>query len=220
MTDSLSSLVVIVVLWVAIGLVLSLVMGRRGHLAGAWLVLGTLLGPLAVILALDASRHDEVLLPRPVGQREASAAGLVDVLVGYDGSPQSAAVVEAVGRLLGERLGRVTVATVVPFDGPVDPERQAAAGLKQFAAGVTGTVITDLQLVHGRPAAALRTLAASGQYELIAVGARGTGLSKHMLGSAARELAQGGDIPVLVVGRSCRPVQRVSRRRRSAARAA
>ncbi|HEV8627025.1 MAG TPA: hypothetical protein VG034_21480 [Acidimicrobiia bacterium] len=46
---------VVAVSWLAIGLTLSLVMGRRGHDAFTWLVLGTLFGPLGASKALLGS---------------------------------------------------------------------------------------------------------------------------------------------------------------------
>ena len=75
--------------WLSLGLLLSLVMGRRGHDAFSWLVLGTLLGPLGVVLAVSSwraeeRRPDHVLEPITRG-------GGVDVLVGMDGSPQARA---------------------------------------------------------------------------------------------------------------------------------
>ncbi len=47
---------------------------------------------------------------------------------------------------------------------------------------------------------ALRQAATEGGYELIVVGTRGKGLTNHILGSAASELARDSKIPVLLVG--------------------
>lgn len=47
--------------WMGIGVVLAVVMGRRGHSSFGWLVLGAVLGPLAVVLAIDAWGHSEEL---------------------------------------------------------------------------------------------------------------------------------------------------------------
>lgn len=203
MTDSMTFVIVIAGVWLAIGLGLSLVMGRRGHLAFSWLIIGTVLGPLGLVLALDSSRHDEELKPREVAHDiPPPRAGSVDVLAGYDGSPESLAAVDAAARLLGDRLGRLTVATVVPYDGSTTPERLADVALQSFAGNgrTTTQLVTDLKVLHGRPAEALRNGAVDGNYQLIAIGARGAGFSKHVLGSAAYELARGGSVPVLVVG--------------------
>lgn len=53
--------------WLLIGLGLAVEMGRRGYETYGWGVLGTLLGPFAIVLAIDAIRHpdgDAVRRPR------------------------------------------------------------------------------------------------------------------------------------------------------------
>ncbi len=201
MFDNLTVVIVIATLWFVIGLDLSLTMSRRGHSGFSWLVLGTLLGPFAVVLAVDASHHDEKLKPVSVGHPRPERRLGVDVLVGYDGSPGSLAAIEAPAKLLGDRLGRLTVATVVPFDNLVEAEQLAIAALRRLSdASSAGEVVTDLKVLHGRPAEALREWGVQDGYELIAVGSRGAGMSKRLLGSAAYELARGGKVPVLVVG--------------------
>lgn len=201
MSDNLV-LILIAASWLAIGFTLSLVMGRRGHGSFGWLILGTVLGPLALVLAIDAIRHDEVLKPVLVRQGTAGApAGMIDVIAGYDGSPESKAAIEASIRLLGDRLGRLTVASVVPFDNIQEPERRARDDLRRIAeAGGIGDRITAFTVLHGRPSEALRQWAAEEGYDLIAVGARGSGMSKRVVGSNAHELAEGGKVPVLIVG--------------------
>ena len=87
-------IVVVAVAWLSTGLTLSLVMGRRGHDALAWLVLGTLFGPLGAIFAVEA-RSDELTRPEMVAPAQSSGPGPVDVLVGVDGSPESIAALRA-----------------------------------------------------------------------------------------------------------------------------
>jgi nucleotide-binding universal stress UspA family protein len=188
-------------IWVAIGVVLSVVMGRRGHSGFEWLVLGTMLGPLGIVLAIDAGRHDELLRPVPVdaGALLTDGSGSIDVLVGYDGSPESAAALEAVVHLLGGRLGRLTVAGVVPYGSVRDDERRASSGLRGLAAR-TAAPAPRLEILHGHPSVALAQAAVDDGYDLLAVGTRGAGVTKSILGSAASELARHSKIPVLVVG--------------------
>lgn len=201
MFDSLLGLIIVVgVVWLAIGVVLSVAMGRRGHSSFSWLVLGTLLGPLAVVLAIDSGAHAEGLSPTPVSVSAAERFG-VDVVAGYDGSAESRAAIEAAAALLGDRLGRLAVVTVVPFDGGTESERLAKAGLQRFGgANPVAAPVTRLEVLHGRPADAIRQWASEEGYDLIAVGARGSGVAKRVLGSAAYDLARGGKVPVLVVG--------------------
>ena len=191
----------VVAAWFAIGLVLSIVMGRRGHNGFGWLVMGALLGPLGIAMAIDAGRHDEQLRPRTLAERVPVTAGTgpIDVLIGYDGSSEADAAPQAVVDLLGDRLGRLTVATVIPFGGLREQEQDATELLRQLARRIPGRV-TELEVVHGHPSVALRQCAVEGGYKLIAVGTRGAGLSKALRGSAASELARESEVPVLFVG--------------------
>lgn len=201
MSDSASVVAIVAASWAAIGLLLSIVMGRRGHNSFGWLVLGTLLGPLAVALAVDARRHDERLERAPLGggARAMSGTGPVDVLVGYDGSPQSVAAIGVAIELLGDRLGRLTVASVVSYGGVREEERRAREALRRLTRHPARPE-PELAILHGHPSTALRQCGIEGGYDLIAIGTRGAGLTKAILGSAATELARDSKIPVLLVG--------------------
>jgi nucleotide-binding universal stress UspA family protein len=198
---NLSFVVAVAGVWIVIGLVLSLVMARRGHNGTVWLALGTLMGPLAVIFALDASGHEDMrpaVLDQP-GPGPTLGYGPVDVLVGFDGSSESEPAAQAVVELLGPRLGRLTIATVVPYDGGRDAERRAIAALEHQSDRVGGFV-PQVEVLHGRPAAALSLRAAEAGYDLLVVGTRGAGFSKAILGSAAVELSHDSKVPVLLAG--------------------
>jgi nucleotide-binding universal stress UspA family protein len=196
----------VAVIWLATGVLLSIVMGRRGHNGFGWLVMGTLLGPFGVALAVDAGRHGERLEPQSVpGPASAAGTGPVDVLFGSDGSPESATALAAALALLGDRLGRLTLATVVPFGDVTAPERRAKAALRLLRDRAPAS---DLEVLHGHPSAALRQFAAEGGYGLIVVGSRGRGLTNALLGSAADELSHHSEIPVLVVGERQRVADR------------
>lgn len=200
MPESFGFVVGVASVWVFIGVVLSLVMGRRGYYRFSWLVLGALLGPLAIVLALDSWRHHEQLAPTVLVEAPAArSSGTVDVLVGHDGSPEAAAVVEAAVELLGPRLGRLTLATVVPFDVGARSESLAAAALRRVA-DMPQTPSAELEILHGRPAEALQRRAIEGHYDLLTIGIRGDGVAKAMLGRTATELARGSKVPVLMVG--------------------
>ena len=169
MADSLGFFVVIGAAWLAIGLVLSIVMGRRGHDSFSWLVLGTVLGPLAVVLAVEAGRHNERLQPAPVGAGTPVAAGTgpVDVLVGYDGSPQSTAAIDAVSGLLGDRLGRADGDDRHSLRSCREPERLATEALRRLIGRVPGAS-PQFEVLHGHPSTALSQYASERGYELIA----------------------------------------------------
>jgi nucleotide-binding universal stress UspA family protein len=139
----------------------------------------------------------------------------VDVLVGIDGSPESAAATTAL-ELLGGRVGRLTLVAVTDLDDSYAGreervrlqgvlERQAEAvrawlGERDGPVEAKQTVVPELKLMAGRPATTLDTIAAEDGYELLVVGARGAGLSRVLLGSVASRLAARASVPVLVVG--------------------
>jgi nucleotide-binding universal stress UspA family protein len=202
LSDGLALVVGIGASWFAIGLALAVVMGRRGHSSFGWLVVGTIMGPMAILFAIDARRHDERLHPLPLVPRRNAAPpeGPVDVLVGYDGSPESTAALDAAVALLGKRMGRVTVTTVVPYGDLPDVERAARKQLQHLARR-RRLAAPDFEILHGHPSDALAQRAADGGYDLIVVGTRGAGVSKSILGSAASELARDSTVPVLLAGR-------------------
>lgn len=198
-------LLIIAALWVLIGVTASLVMGRRGHSAYTWLLLGAVFGPLVVpigMTAVRAERRDPRAQARFVEVGE-QGSGTVNVLVGIDGSVQSAAALRAALELFADRIGRLTLAGVIDYDSaisgrPWDTERLAVVELNRIAASVEVPRPATVVLV-GNPAAALAKHAAGDGYELLVVGRRGHGASKALLGSTAMKLGHGADVPVLVV---------------------
>lgn len=202
--------VVLAILWVAIGAGVGLVEARRGHWHKGWVV-SSLFGPFAVPLALQRRGFAE---PEPVVLLRGKARrGPVDVLVGLDGSASSTAAAEVALGLLGPRVRRVTLATVLDVDTAAPhadsllypepyPEEVAARELLDRAAGrvrassghAPGSVI-----LAGEPAAALGRYAVEEGYELIVVGCRPRGLSKLVLGSCASKLAGEAPVPVLLI---------------------
>jgi nucleotide-binding universal stress UspA family protein len=100
--------------------------------------------------------------------------------------------------LLGSRVGRLTLATVVPYDGGVEHERMARAALEDEAKSMGR--MPRLEILHGRPSDALLERAAEDGYDLLVIGTRGAGMSRALLGSAAADIARAGKIPVLLAG--------------------
>jgi len=196
-------LLIVVPAWVVIGLLTSYVMGRRGHDLFSWGALGALFGPLVIPLAVDAARAERRgrVVPVVVGRR---GAGPLHVLVGVDGSTEAAEAAVEVVTLLGDRLGDVTLATVLDFDaertgqGSVY-EREARTALGEVAASLPGVTATEV-LLSGPPAATLAGYGEQHDVDLVVVGHRGRGLSDALLGSVAARLARECALPVLVGG--------------------
>jgi nucleotide-binding universal stress UspA family protein len=184
--------------WLVIGAALSVLMGRRGFDPYAWFVLGVILGPLALVIAvysLSAGHEEEpeMLAPPP------RLGGKVDVVVGFDGSWESCAAYRAVVDLFGTRLGRLTMARVIPHQAGWEAVQEARRSLESEA-GTFPSRAVGLEVLYGKPDVALTEFARAGGYDVIAAGTRGAGLSKGVLGSVATELARHGSIPVLLVG--------------------
>ena len=206
-----TTLLVIFLIWAAIGAVAAVVMGRRGHASFSWLVAGATLGPLVVPVALSRTRQARTLPPTKVDR---TRRGPVDILVGIDGSRDSIAAANLVAGLVGERVGRLTLATVVDYDTALDGDkshthRTARAALARAAAAVKATVRRDIDTVvlAGIPADALTNHAVSARYDVIAVGNRGRGATKVVMGSVASRLTRSSPVPVLVAAADL-PVRR------------
>lgn len=189
--------IVIGVVWLSIGVVLAIVMGRRGHISVGWGALGVMLGPLAIVAAVVTARHEKeeqpsvIELPTPLG-------GPVDVLVGIDGSVECRLALERIITLLGPRLGRLCLATVVPYEDVPDHRRREIGELARHArlSGIPGA---GQELLCGPPAEALGDFARAGGYDVLVVGSRGKGLTKAVLGRTATALAAGCPVPALIV---------------------
>jgi nucleotide-binding universal stress UspA family protein len=208
----------LMVTFACIGLVLALVMGRLGHSPFAWGLLGLVLGPIALLLALVEVRSERPWWTRLVASG-APGSGPVDVLVGIDGSPESAAATTAALELLGDRVGRLTLVAVTEVDDSTaghqerdrlreELERQAEAVRawqqeQRRTVKAVRPVIPELQLLSGPPARTLDTIAAEDGYGLLVVGARGAGMSSVLLGSVATRLAARASVPVLIIGDRC-----------------
>jgi nucleotide-binding universal stress UspA family protein len=189
--------------WAVSALGLGIVMGRRGYSGFGWGVIGAALGPIGVLLALTfraappPDRWERAGLP---------SSGPVDVLVGTDGSPASVAAATAAIELLGDRLGKVTLASVAPLDANAEYESRAREVLAETGAALAdrlehhGAVAGEVVL-HGRPDEALLSRARDGGYDLIVVGSHGHGASTALLGSVAASLVADADVPLLIGGR-------------------
>lgn len=192
-------LVIAIISWLGIGVVLAAALGRRGFDSTSWFLIGVVLGPMALPIAWNCVRRDESLSPETVAA-PASARDVtgIDILVGFDGSPESRGAVDEAVVLFGERLGRLTLATVVPFDDAPMLDDAARVALEEAAMELTRHA-PRLELVHGHPATALAAAALEGGYDLLVVGTTGTGRA-HLFGSAAKELARNSPVPVLLTG--------------------
>lgn len=208
-TPSRSTVILIVVaLWLVSGLIIGLVVSRRGHHLAAWLSLGVALGPLSLLLW----RSDRTRVEQPrtvVHQAGAPGQGGVTLLVGIDGSAAAEHALQVAVQLFAGCVGRLVLAEVLDYDTATDAlepaaasDRLAAVAALQRAAdcieercGTTPTLVT----LAGNPATALAHHAQECGATVLVVGPRGHGWSERLLGSTAASLTSGCGVPVLVI---------------------
>lgn len=196
--------VVVVLVWLAVGIAAAIVLGRRGHDPFQWGLLGAVLGPLVVPIALKATRAEHLV--SSLITTGVAGLGAVDVLVGLDGSPESQGAVGAVAELFKDRIGRLRLVHVLAFDSDSSPSGreqhvEAEKLLAHQAADVEASMgrRPDCVLLAGEPSQALRQHAIGEGFDIIVVGSRGRGASHALLGSVATRLAGLDGVPVLIV---------------------
>lgn len=204
-------IVVVAVVWVVVGLAIRVALMRRGHRSAsmfAAVLAGPLLGVALIRTATAPRGWQEVRVLAP----GASGTGSLGVLVGIDGSPEAQAAVRTVVDLFGPKMGGLTLATVVSHEFRDAAERQHVeheartwlAGTAQIVTGRDehdgGLPEPQLVVVAGEPATELLELARRKGVDVMAVGRRGAGVSKILLGSVATQLAHKAPIPVMIVG--------------------
>ncbi len=187
--------------WVATGLLAALVVHRRGHDFRPAVVLGFVLGPLFIALAVDAARHRErEVAPVPLAPGSRSE-GPVDVLVGIDGSADAMAVVSPVVRLLGPRIGRLTLAATIDYESAESDDWSDGKAAAALELEVSSIFLPDHEpstvLLPGEPVRALTTHAADNGYDLLVVVAARRW--RRLLRRRARRVDDRRAVPVLVV---------------------
>ena len=120
--------------------------------------------------------------------------GFVDLVVGIDGSVEAIDALRAAIELHGGNVGRLVLASVVPFDAEDDDRSRL---LSAAAAAAAPLVATTVEL-RGDPATALQAYAVDAELDVIVVGTRGRGRSTSPLGSVALRLASWSPLPVLL----------------------
>ena len=189
----------VAVVWVLCGVVTSLVMRQKGHDFFVWLALGSVLGPLVFPLAIESSRRDSDIA---VESHDRAYPGRFDVLVGLDGSDESAHALVTAMDMFGNVASSVTLATVLDYDthssfSGGEAQEQAALMLEKSAASLARDDMRT-EILFGRPDNSMIDFATSNGIELIVVGARGHGASEALFGSVTRSLVGGSEVPVFV----------------------
>jgi nucleotide-binding universal stress UspA family protein len=194
-------LLFVLAVWITVGITLAVLMGRRGHSSFEWFLIGAILGPMALPLALGRISSEPAAPNREkVDVIPGTGTGPVDVLVGIDGSPESESALRTAVELLGPRIGRLTLVGVTGFDygnPQVKADTERALETLQGMAASASVANLGITILSGKPSEVLPDYALRDGYQLLVVGRRGRGASKAILGSTAAQLAS-APIPVLI----------------------
>ncbi|MDZ7676108.1 MAG: universal stress protein [Acidimicrobiales bacterium] len=203
-------IVIVILSWLLVGFALGLYEARRGHWHWLWL-LGALAGPLALPLARQIEENERLARPLDISDATGHGPGGVRLLAGIDGSDESIDAARRAANLLGSRLGDFTLAMVIDFDlheavpGPLSPDHPRLADERTMLESAAASLDASLGfapatvLLSGAPADALRQQATAARFDLLAVGSRGRGMTKRLVGSCASQLAQGSPVPALIM---------------------
>lgn len=194
-------------IWAILGASLGLLMSRLGHSGPMWAAIGALFGPFSIALAFQAV-GDEPDRREQVTRRGRPGAGPINVLVGIDSSVESHSAMRFVVGLLGPQIGKLTLATVLDFEsgepgGSRSVRRTAEQILNEAGDELakTSDLNPTLSVLNGRTSTALQRHALGEDFHLIAIGSRGTGMARTVLGSVATDLARATTTPVLIASR-------------------
>lgn len=174
-------------------------MRRRGHDFHEWLVLGVVLGPLVVPLAVERARFHST---GPQLEGGEPRGGRFDLLAALDGSPEAVDAAQTALRLFGGCVSSVTIVKVLDYDSlgssSGEERRAEAEDMLVAAAGQLPVDQVETRILFGRPDRAIAEYAINAGIELVVVGARGQGASQALFGSVTSQLVGGCGTPVFV----------------------
>ena len=189
---------------------------RWGRDPFGWLLVGAVVGPIAVVLLVLEHRRD-IRMPRPSvassGARTRADGGR-RVLIAVDGSPMSEQAVEYVVEHFGTSLEEVSVVGVLPIEraegAAMEEGSPRKSLLEEEIERYLGTACSTLRKAgiacrsvvrFGEPAGEILKLARETDCDLIVLGRRGRGkAAKLLLGSVSDKVTKEASCPVTVVG--------------------
>ena len=125
------------------------------------------------------------------------------ILIGVDGSPESVHAMTTAMRTLGSQGSVLVLAEVVNYEAAESGDGAemvtATQRLEAAAKRMEVPAAVHTRVLVGAPGSALREFAERQGFDMLVVGRRGRGLSRHVLGSVSSELVTHSSVPVLVV---------------------
>jgi nucleotide-binding universal stress UspA family protein len=199
--------IVAAITWVAVGLAAAVVLARHGQKSWQWYVIGVVLGPIMLPIALESVTRPGRLVMRTAAAPPAPGGQGLVALVAVDGSPESDHALREAQQVLAPAAPRFILLTVVDPDlvtgqGVGDQasttEQVARELLAERASWLPGGAAASvLEIAAGDPATEIMERAASEEVDLVVLGRRGRGVSHKILGSVADQVVRRGRRPVL-----------------------
>ncbi len=203
------SILVAALIWAAIVIVSMLVASflavRWGRDPFPWALLSAILGPIALAGLLGTRQSDSARTDR--FERQSARQSETTIVMGSDGSPSSARVARYIARA-HPATSEVVLLTVLPQDARAGEDavkkteqERAVTSLTQEAKDILTQAGMPVRVVVGYGNAG-EELVRFGNEEgasVIAVGRRGAGLTKALLGSVSDYVVRHADRPVAVV---------------------
>ncbi len=187
--------------WLVIALVLALLMRRRGYDFYSWLVLGSVLGPLAVPIAFQRIRYHKRL--RGASSQIASPmTGRFHVLFWYRGGAEDVQALRSALTLFGDRVTSLTLASVLDYDCETTwsgraSQSEAKVALEDIASG-SGWDSADTVLLFGQGDRAIADYTRQVGIDMIVVGAGKSGAGRQWWTGRSRHLTRCQPVPVFI----------------------
>ncbi|GAB3852094.1 hypothetical protein GCM10029963_41030 [Micromonospora andamanensis] len=185
----------VAVLWLTVGLGTAAVfVTRGGHRNLLWYLVGALLGPLFVPIAVERGRARPQLVD--VRHRPSDPVGTgLRVLVGVDGSAHADRALRAIARTLTGSTSELVLVTVTSPDlSDAESRREHERARRMIDERATwlpeGLPRPTTAIVTGHPVDALLAIADDRDVDLLVVGRHGHGIGDRLLGSVAEGLTQ------------------------------
>ncbi|MGN9777721.1 universal stress protein [Micromonospora sp. H33] len=185
----------VAVVWLTVGLLTAAwFVIRAGHPHRLWYVVGGLLGPLFIPIAVERGRANATVVDVVHRPQIRQGTGL-RVAVGVDGSPESDRALRAIARALGRTASELVLITVTSPDLVGDDVRTEQRAARRMLDERVEALPDELpapttQVVRGHPVDALLAAAETHDVDLLVVGRHGHGMRDRLLGSVAEELTR------------------------------
>lgn len=200
MGDLLYPLVVLLT-WVSLGTFAFVVfLARHGRRDLRWFMIAALLGPIFLPIAAEMDRRGQSIEHWSTPRDTTTRAGSWSALVAVDGSEESHEVVDDLARLAQGSGAQVHLIHVLdPDDAEEEDVAAAHRMLDECAdrlAGVGGRLVREV--AAGDTARVILEYAEAHGVDVLVIGRKGRGLSKHLVGSIAEHLVKRAPQAVLV----------------------